>query len=167
VSQQCVDGVCCEEACSQGHCKALDGAEDHAATTTCDGASICTTPAGASPECKLKDGEPCKASEQCLNGSCLTSYRDADGDGYGGTFVQRCERTPQPGYVLRSGDCCDRDAYAHANQTYYFGQPNACGSWDWNCNGVVEPSHTNAIGAPAKCGCITVGTAGQNCTTCR
>jgi hypothetical protein len=177
VSQQCADGVCCDEACSgtcygcnqpgsEGRCKPIDGAEDHAAPTTCEGASICTAPDGATPACKIKDGEACTSNDQCLGGSCITSYRDADGDGKGGTVVRRCERAPQPGYVLTGGDCCDLDARAYPGQTSYFPTKNACGSYDWNCNGSVERAPTTPVSAPPGCGCLESGLS-HTCTSCR
>jgi hypothetical protein len=177
VSLQCADGVCCDQDCSgtcygcnrpgdEGRCKPLDGVEDHAATTTCEGASVCTVPSGSAPTCKIKDGERCTANDQCLNGSCLTSYRDADGDGYGHAYVQRCERTPQPGYVLTGGDCCDGDGSAHPGQTTYSASPNACGNYDWNCNGSVERAPTAPVNGPRGCGCSGTGPLAM-CISCR
>ena len=80
-----------------GQCKPIDGAEDPSADAPCEGTSICIAPGGAAPTCKLKDGETCTTSDQCANGSCLTSYADDDHDGWGGNVVRRCELTPQPG----------------------------------------------------------------------
>jgi hypothetical protein len=174
VSQQCADGVCCDEACgdtcygcnqagSVGTCKPIDGAEDLTATVTCSGGSICAVSGGAAPSCKLKDGQPCTSNDQCVNGSCLTSYLDADGDGFGGAAVRRCELKPQPGYVTEAGDCCDADAHAHPGVTAYSSAKDACGSYDWNCNGVDERSASSTV----NCGCVSFGKFGDTCGACR
>jgi hypothetical protein len=36
-------------------------------------------------------------------------------------------------------DCCDTDALARPNQTAYFTTADACGSFDYNCNGHDDP----------------------------
>jgi hypothetical protein len=177
VSEQCTDGVCCESACagtcyscnqkgSEGTCKAIDGDVDPWATVTCTGSSICTAPNGAAPSCKLRDGQSCTSNDQCLNGSCLLSYLDSDGDGYGSTSVHRCELARQPGYIAVGGDCCDSDPQAHPGVTAYSQTTDACGSFDWNCNGVVEKSSTSGTAAMA-CGCVGGGKLGEVCTLCR
>ena len=128
-SLQCVDGVCCNDACDgtcyscnqQGHagtCTPVNGAEDPSANVACTGSSICSVAAGAARACKIKDGAPCTSSADCLNGSCIISYRDADGDGYGKDKVTRCERAPAPGYVTIGGDCCDTDAATHSRRQH-------------------------------------------------
>ena len=165
-SQSCTDGVCCETACngtcfscnqpgSLGQCKPIDGAEDPSADAPCEGASICVAPGDAAPTCKLKDGEDCTTSDQCANGSCLTSYADDDHDGWGGNAVRRCELTPQPGHVLKGGDCCDLQMNAHPGVAAYTQGQDACGSSDWNCDGVVESQTT----------CTSLGKFGSTCTT--
>ena len=179
-SLECVDGVCCNQACdgtcyscdqqgSVGTCKPLDGAQDPSATVACTGSNICTAPAGAVPACKIKDGEACTSSADCLNGSCITSYRDADKDGYGSDKVSRCERAPAAGYVLTGGDCCDSDAGTHPGVTTYSAGANACGRFDRNCDGKVEEQ---AGGSAPSCGCISEGIGGKLggttlCTACR
>jgi len=176
-SLHCADGVCCNEACdgicyscnqtgSAGTCKPLDGAEDATRDATCGDAWICSAPAGATPGCKLRDGQPCFSHADCLNGSCLTSYRDGDGDGSGSAKVTRCERAPAPGYALAGGDCCDSDANTHPGATTASTIANACGSYDRNCDGKVERSD----GSNATCGCIPgVGESGAPvlCTYCK
>jgi hypothetical protein len=77
----CVDGVCCNEACtgtcvscnqaqSPGTCLPVSGAEDEAATEACAGANICTVAADGQPACKLKSGQPCATNAECASGSC-------------------------------------------------------------------------------------------------
>jgi hypothetical protein len=79
---------------------------------------------------------------------------DGDGDGYGesGKTLQLCEEqgaAPPVGYAAQAGDCCDTDASAHPGQTKYFGVPDACGSWDYDCNGSVVTQN----GVPPVSGC--------------
>lgn len=75
----CVDGVCCEIACS-GQCRVCTavgtcgdvakGMDD--ATKPCPQGSVCG-PAG-SGECLKKAGEPCSDNTQCLNNSCILMF---------------------------------------------------------------------------------------------
>jgi hypothetical protein len=152
----CTDGVCCDSACEQtcyacnqqearGHCAALTSGQDTIATSPCVGSSACLLPPGSSvPACKLVGGTACQADGDCVSGHCLTYYADADGDGYGGSdqghFCQELNAPPPAGYAFFSGDCCDLDSLANpafpANQ--YLEMPDACGSFDWNCDGVLE-----------------------------
>jgi hypothetical protein len=175
VSLSCTDGVCCNEACdgtcyscdqagSVGTCKSIDGAQDPSAVVACTGNDICTTPAGGAPSCKIKDGEPCTNSADCLHASCLTIYRDADGDGYGGTVSRICTTSVPAGYVATGGDCCDSDAQAHPGQSNYYTVEDACGSFDWNCNGTIDRSSTVSS---AACGCLNLGKLGLSCVFCR
>jgi hypothetical protein len=179
-SLQCVDGVCCNQACTGtcyscnqqgnvGTCTPVNGADDPSASEACTGSDVCTAPVGAAPACKIRDGEPCSSSADCLNGSCVSSYRDADGDGYGHDKVSRCERSPAAGYVTIGGDCCDSDAATHPGATTYSSVANACGGFDRNCDGKVEQA---SGGTPTNCGCAGTGVAGklgtsQLCIACR
>jgi hypothetical protein len=160
------DGTCysCNQAGSVGTCKAIDGAQDPTASVTCVGNDVCTTPAGGTPSCKIKDGEPCTNSTDCLHGSCLTIYRDADGDGYGGGAGSRvCVGSMPAGYVTTGGDCCDSDAGAHPGEATYLSEEDACGSFDWNCNGIIERAATTTT----TCGCLNLGKLGSTCNFCR
>jgi hypothetical protein len=38
-------------------------------------------------------------------------------------------------------DCCDTDAKAHPGQTTFFAQADACGSFDYNCNGQLDAQY--------------------------
>ena len=41
-------------------------------------------------------------------------------------------------------DCCDTDARAHPGDTAYFEDQDACGSFDYDCNGREDPQHGQA-----------------------
>jgi hypothetical protein len=93
---------------------------------------------------------------------CGWVYPDSDNDGYGVTSqgVYTCD--PQPsGYVYNSpGDCCDSDQSTHPGQTAFFTTPNACGNFDYNCDGAATPQSngpTDCSSAPM--GCTFNGTA--------
>jgi len=156
----CIDSVCCDSACEQtcyacnqqaamGHCAALASGQDTVATSPCVGSSACLLPPGSPlPVCELVDGTACQTDSDCISGRCLTYYADADGDGYGGSdqrhFCEVLNAPPPTGYAAYSGDCCDLDSLANpafpTNQ--YLEMPDACGSYDWNCDGIVEVQQT-------------------------
>lgn len=150
ISQVLADGVCCDQLCDgtcysckqdgrAGSCTPLSSGQDDNATSACILPRLCVV-RGAAPVCKLPDGAACSTSTECLGGSCLTTYRDSDGDGYGGggVSVRRCETSPQAGYVTRAGDCCDQDANSSPATATYRTFRNLCGSYDWNCDGFEE-----------------------------
>jgi hypothetical protein len=164
----CTDGVCCDSACDQtcyacdqqtalGHCAALTGGQDPNATSTCTAPSACFLPGSSSvPACKLVDGAACQADGDCVSGHCLTFYADADGDGYGGSdeahFCSELNGAPPAGYAAYSGDCCDLDSGANPafDSSQFLAMPDACGSYDWNCNGVV--TQQKSCSTPVACG---------------
>ena len=66
----CVDGVCCNESCTDtckscitGTCSAVKGAEDPGA---CDGTQSCD----ASGACKKKNGQDCNGGSECASAIC-------------------------------------------------------------------------------------------------
>lgn len=136
----CVSGLCGADCygCSGGSCVAM--------TTSC-GAGLynCT---GATKRClvdagigycvtRQANGAACPSDDACCSNICGT---DADNDGY---FSQAaghsgtCQATSKP-YT----DCCDSDANAKPGQTTYYTSANACGSFDYNCNGQEDQQYT-------------------------
>lgn len=61
---------------------------------------------------------------------------DADGDGYKAEYCG-------------GEDCCDSDSDVHPGQTTYYGSSNACGDFDYNCDGTEEKKYT---GSTDDCG---------------
>jgi hypothetical protein len=53
-------------------------------------------------------------------------------------------------------DCCDTDKNAHPGVTAFFTTADACGSFDYNCNGKEDPQYATSL----TCG----GTAATGCT---
>lgn len=118
------------------------------------------------PSAATSEGVSCATDADCGGVSCLTSFRDADGDGYGGLAIRRCGESPPPGHVLRGGDCCDADAQAHPGVSLYQPSPNACGSFDWDCSGAVE--RFPDLPDVDACGCVGRGSKfTSSCVTCK
>jgi hypothetical protein len=163
----CVDAVCCNTACdgqcsicnppwALGYCTDQLTGDDTTSAETCTGAHTCSLaiPVLNIPACRLKDLQVCKVDADCASLNCVTFYVDHDGDGYGETAktIQFCEEqgaAPPIGYVSQGGDCCDSDANAHPGQTAYFTTEDACGSWDYSCDGTIETPNGQQ---PSSCG---------------
>ncbi len=167
----CTDGVCCDSACGQtcytcnlpaapGHCAALTSGADPSASPACVAPSACVLPATAIvPSCRLVNGAACQADGDCVSGHCLTYYVDADGDGYGSSeqahFCQELGTPPPNGYAAYAGDCCDLDTGANPafNSALFLEMADACGSFDWNCDGQLEQEKScpSAVACGAAC----------------
>ncbi len=170
VSGFCTDGVCCDSACTKtcfscnttgkvGNCAPLTSGQDLSATTPCAGSSTCKVELATSlPACKVADLQRCTTNSDCASDNCVTFFVDADGDGYGTpTEAQICTglgAQPPPGYAVLTGDCCDLDAGANPGVAagVFFGFPDACGSYDWNCDGKVEPQQQCTYNPSLACG---------------
>ena len=154
----CVDGVCCNSACdgqclncaqsgSAGYCTSQPTGDDLNAAVPCNGAHTCsvTIPGLDLAACRLRDAQACGANSDCASLNCMTFYLDRDGDGFGGpSTLHLCEASGAAapgGYSEVTGDCCDSDPNAFPGQTKYFTAQNACGSWDFSCDGTIEGSN--------------------------
>ncbi|HVU50695.1 MAG TPA: hypothetical protein VHL80_08400, partial [Polyangia bacterium] len=84
---------------------------------------------------------------------CTTYYLDEDGDGYGAVPLSDCDGSPPPfGYVAVGGDCCDVDASVHPGQLASFTAASACGSFDYDCDGVEQPRDASCrLGCGVPC----------------
>jgi hypothetical protein len=172
-SGSCVTGTCCENSCgaecyscsqsgSEGRCLPLAGKETQAlsAAVVCAGTNTCIIALSGAPVCRADDGQPCVANDDCVSGTCRTYYFDGDRDGYGVTAItlSKCgvAEAPPAGYSVLSGDCCDLDKAAHPGVTAYYSTPDACGNFDYDCNGVIEKDATSCTGfgyyGSANCG---------------
>jgi hypothetical protein len=86
-------------------------ADDSAAPT--DASTTSDAPVSVTPDASSADGgSPC----------------DMDGDGH-----------RAKGGVCNGDDCCDLDPHAFAGQTSFFPTPDACGSFDYDCDGKESP----------------------------
>jgi len=108
--------------------------------TECISTHYCQNP-GASGFCtpKIADGQPCVNNGDCVSGSCLTGYVDADNDNYGtGAPARFCTILPTSPtrYVATTGDCCDSNANVRPNQTGWFSSPvpAPCSGLGYNYN---------------------------------
>ncbi len=179
----CVDGVCCDSACdgqcsvcnvtgNEGYCTPQIVGDDTTSSETCTGAHTCAIAIAALnlPACRLKDLQACQTNADCASLLCETFYVDHDGDGYGetNTTLKFCEvdgAAPPVGYVTQGGDCCDSDANAYPGQTKYFTSADACGGWDYNCDGTIQGSNgvfTYGTVPSTECGTTVHG----SCSSC-
>jgi hypothetical protein len=177
-SDFCVDGVCCESACDQqcftchltgafGSCLPQLAGDDLIASEPCTGAKTCALDLSSSTlsGCKLKDLQKCSSDAECASGSCRTFYVDQDGDGYGtSSSLGLCDKlssAPPPGYSTVSGDCCDSDPLANPGvaASTWFDYADACGSFDFNCDGILQQEYTCSFKSgspPVSCGAACI-----------
>lgn len=182
-SGSCVDGVCCDSACdgqcsicnatgNEGYCTPQIFGDDTTSAQTCTGAHTCSIaiPTLNLPACRLKNLQACNTNADCASLLCETFYVDHDGDGYGetSTTLRFCEvdgAAPPVGYVTQGGDCCDSDANAHPGQTKYFTSADACGGWDYDCDGTIQGSNgvfASGTVPATECGTTVHG----SCSSC-
>jgi hypothetical protein len=83
-----------------------------------------------------------------------TFYQDYDQDGYGSNNVNRFACAAPPGYIVRAGDCNDRNAAINPGKAEISGN-----DIDENCNGQLNETATNATrpGATAEIKETTAG----------
>ena len=146
---QC-NGPTCGTSCSTG--------TDCLPTHYCQpGANLCAP--------KKPDGQPCSSGAtgyECTSGTCLATYADTDGDGFGaGPVVYFCGNAAPAGRSAVNTDCCDFDGNAKPGQTGYFTSPrNGCGGFDYDCNGTQSPQY---VGTSS---CESVGTCSDGDRAC-
>jgi hypothetical protein len=88
------------------------------------------------------------------NALCTVYYHDGDGDGWGVSGDSRCLCVPdiEGDYdITAPGDCCDIDALAYPNLSQNHTTANACGDFDYDCDGVEEQAYLE----DGNCGGIT------------
>ena len=63
---------------------------------------------------------------------------------------------PPSGYAVLPGDCCDIDSGANPGlpADTYFQFADACGSFDWNCDGTVEQERTCPVAVTCGADCL-------------
>jgi hypothetical protein len=170
----CTDGVCCASVCDQpcytchltgsfGSCLPQLYGDDPTATPACTGAKTCGfnqdfLTSGNLSACNLKNLQKCSVNGDCASGNCVTYYTDADSDGYGSSnALKLCNDSgvaAPPGFSTVTGDCCDSDAAANpaVTSTTWFDYADACGSYDYNCDGKIEQQYSPS--KPVACGAI-------------
>jgi cysteine-rich repeat protein len=185
VGPGCGDGVVqTGEECDDGNTTAGDGCNPdcryscHLSTDCPDDGNVCTAEScaagGSGQLCRTEpvfarcdDGDPCTSGDTCTDGVCRgtvslnTFYRDADSDGYGTSADTVCGWSAPAGYVPASGDCCDARADVNPGQMAFFQTTYSCTSssvpsWDFDCDGALEPEFPNCAScADGVGGCVT------------
>lgn len=114
--------------------------------------------------------EQCGGVDENCNGvfddegaaGCRDYYLDEDGDGFGaeGTATKCfCEATGNY-RGLYPGDCCDKDGRVYPGQSSFFSSKSACGSYDFNCDSVINqqfPDMGKCSGWPSCPGSLRQG----------
>jgi hypothetical protein len=123
----------------------------------------------------------CKCPLNCAAGaSCKYYYPDTDHDGFGDAnafnkATQTCPTcqvgcsnvAPQAGYVDDNTDCDDRDPNVHPGQGSFFGVKSlGVGTWDYNCDGIIEKETPSFPNGCEYCGFNDAGTCGLTSPTC-
>ncbi len=109
-----------------------------------------------------------KRDEPPEDGTCpspwTTYYVDGDSDGYGeSTNLGQCRCAADTTYkVTNRTDCCDTDGNAHPGATTWRSSANACGSYDYNCDGSETKTSNTSVSAGCgyrafSCGGASVG----------
>jgi hypothetical protein len=68
-------------------------------------------------------------------------YLDGDGDAHGkpNTATESCNACPAGRVENNNWDCYDSNARVNRDATTYYRNHRGDGSWDYNCNGTMEP----------------------------
>lgn len=151
-SGNCVDGVCCNDACNVvgGKCNSAGKVGQ------------CTCPACAS------------------GGACTLWYRDVDRDTFGdangtvanGGALPGCAAGPAPTdgtatpFVTNNKDCDDGNVNAKPGQTSYFATARANGSFDYDCSGTIDKETPEYVGGSCGYCQLDRGSVCAKATTC-
>lgn len=84
----------------------------------------------------------------CDAGSCVADAGDdaSEAGAEGGVNVCDLDGDGALNPTCGGDDCCDSDANVHTGQASFFSTPNACGNFDYNCDGTQEKRWT-AVGS--------------------
>ncbi|MBM4396318.1 MAG: putative metal-binding motif-containing protein [Deltaproteobacteria bacterium] len=108
----------------------------------CDDADNGVNP-GAKESCNGKDDDCTGGADPEGTAGCTELWLDNDGDGFGDPTSHKCLCGPTGAWkVANDKDCCDKDAAAKPGQTQFASATNACGSWDYNCDGNAQKEKT-------------------------
>jgi len=148
-SNQDLFNECGISGCLTGDCKGDSYACGYytSGQHNCSSGYICNASGSCVSSC-YANATSCTAGSQCCSTYC---YRDADADGYAaasGAMV--CKASASLG-----ADCCDTDVNSYPGESTYYATTNACGSWDWDCNGTTNQSNCAHYTACTTSGPIT------------
>jgi hypothetical protein len=98
------------------------------------------------------NGSGCSLSCACASNFCGQFYPDADGDGHGARnsamsgFCATDAATAPTGASTVADDCCDSDVRTYPNESSYYATANACGTFDYNCDGSNTQQYPSGYG---------------------
>ncbi len=101
----------------------------------------------------LPAAESCNSRDDDCNGltddgdslpGCATLYSDNDADGFGDPALAGC-LCPSSGTATVGGDCDDTDNEVNPAQASYFAAPSAGGTFDYNCNDVLDKQYVKPV----------------------
>jgi hypothetical protein len=176
-------GACSVQVCDAGVCVSgcMIGGR-FVATGTVNATNICQAcnPSKSTTDWSNNDAATaiecgsCGGTAACTDGvlgpcsvDAYDYYPDNDGDGYGAPSgaVKSCAKPA--GYASNGKDCCDGDPSVHPGQSGYFASANACGNFDYNCDGAesLKPGGTPGGCPPIECAIVN-GACTQTNTGC-
>jgi hypothetical protein len=174
--------MCVSTAKTGGTCNDNDSCtqNDTCQAGVCKGTALaCSSGQHCSAGSCVCDSTSCAAPKCCSNNQCLTQltcYFDGDHDGYGdpNQNQQGCMAACPSGWVTNGTDCYDGNADAHPGapfpNTTVGGTNRGDGSYDFNCDGVIEFQVRQKTACDANCQLtdptLSTCTPGGGCTQC-
>jgi hypothetical protein len=93
--------------------------------------------------CDGVDNDCDGSTDEAGSAGSATFYADSDGDGYGDSATSTSACSAPSGYVSNDTDCCDMDGGAYPGSTLWGTGLNACGDYDYDCDGTETKRHTD------------------------
>jgi len=94
---------------------------------------------GGGDAAKDHGGPPDSASDVTSSDSTSSSSGSSSG---GGACDMDNDGFQAKNAPCNGNDCCDTDGNANPSQTMFFGMPDKCGSFDYNCDGSATPYYS-------------------------
>ncbi|NMA48548.1 MAG: hypothetical protein GX947_02060 [Tissierellia bacterium] len=122
-----------DEECASGYCYRDEDGDSYAA-------------ASGTKKCQSNAPQPGIDCDDNDSTRWVLKYKDIDGDGHCPDSTQYCvgNHLDYISSCITYNDCCDSDARVFPGQTIYYSSKNACGSWDYDCDGQISKSGCRA-----------------------
>src|SRR5262249_30063317 len=103
---------------------------------------VALLPTGANHDCNDADPSISPSATEIIGNTVdencdglVQCFVDVDGDGFIGTNIDTCGAPGTSYGTPPGGDCCDNSNQTFPGQGACFTTANACGSFDYNCDG--------------------------------